>query len=60
MRRLILLAYLIPSAALADRGALSLDGGVILSAARVPPAIGTADSTFGTIGGATIGAGFCG
>jgi hypothetical protein len=56
MRRLLLLALLLPGAARADRGALSLDGGVILSAARVPPAIGTADSTFGTIGGATIGA----
>lgn len=60
MRSLFLLLALttasVPTFAVADRGALSIEGGGVLSAARVPPGIGTGESVFGTLGGATLGA----
>ena len=60
MRRLFLLlsvaAVALPSVTLADRGALSLEGGGILSAARVAPGVGAGESVFGTLGGAILGA----
>jgi hypothetical protein len=46
---------LAPERALADRGALSLEGGGIVSAARLPPPVGTGDSVSGTMGGALLG-----
>jgi hypothetical protein len=46
----------LPSAAWADRGATSLEGGAILSGAWVAPGVGTGDSVFGTLGGGSIGA----
>ena len=60
MRRLLtgLVAVLMIGFALparADRGAFSLEGGGIVSAARVPPGMGTGESVFGTMGGATLG-----
>ena len=45
----------LPTVALGDRGALSLEAGGVLSAARVPPGVGTGESVFGTLGGATLG-----
>jgi hypothetical protein len=44
-----------PLFARADRGAFSVEGGALLSAARVPPGIGTGDSVFGTLGGGILG-----
>lgn len=60
MRSLFLLLAVttasLPTVALGDRGAVSLEAGGILSASRVPPGIGTGESVFGTLGGATVGA----
>ncbi len=46
---------LLPVVASADRGALSVDAGPVVSALRSPPAIGTGDAVFGTLGGAAFG-----
>ena len=59
MRTLFLLLIIttgsLPATALADRGAVSIEGGGIVSAARIPPPVGTGDSVFGTMGGAALG-----
>ena len=60
MRRLLtglsaLLAFGFALPARADRGGFTLEGGGIVSAARVPPGMGTGESVFGTMGGATLG-----
>jgi hypothetical protein len=51
-----LLAIAAPFATQADRGAFSVDAGAVLSAARVPPGVGSGDSVFGSLAGATLGA----
>jgi hypothetical protein len=50
-----LLTIAMPQAAFADRGALSLDAGAVVSAARVPPGAGSGDPVFGSLAGATVG-----
>lgn len=49
-------ATLLPGTSFADRGALSIDGGAVLSVASVRPGVGAGDSVLGTLGGATAGA----
>jgi len=51
-----MLMIAMPVAALGDRGAFSVDGGGVLSAARVPPGVGNGDSVFGSVAGVTLGA----
>ena len=51
-----MLMIAMPVAALGDRGAFSVDGGAVLSAARVPPGVGNGDSVFGSVAGVTLGA----
>lgn len=51
----ILLASFAPASARADRGAFTLDGGFVLSAAQVNPGVGKGDSVMGTNGGAALG-----
>jgi hypothetical protein len=45
----------VPTSARSDRGAFSVDGGVVLSAARVPAGIGIGAAVVGTFGGAGLG-----
>jgi hypothetical protein len=45
----------LPASARSDRGAFSVDGGVVFSAARVPAGIGAGDAVNGTFGGAGLG-----
>jgi hypothetical protein len=45
----------LPGLARADRGAYSVEGGGILTAVRVDPAVGTGGATSGTLGGAILG-----
>ena len=56
-RRLLagLLAAAAPVGTLADRGALSLDGGAVVTGVRVGPAVGEGDSVTGALVGVTIG-----
>ncbi len=49
-------AVSLPGLARADRGATSMEGGAIASGVWVSPPVGTGDSVFGTLGGATLGA----
>jgi hypothetical protein len=51
-----LAATLLPGVPFADRGALSIDGGAVVSVARVRAGVGTGDSVVGTLAGATVGA----
>jgi hypothetical protein len=50
-----LVVIAMPQAALADRGAFSLDAGAVASVARVPPGVGSGDPVFGSLAGATVG-----
>lgn len=49
------LAVIMPLGAFADRGAFTLDAGVVLGGVRAEPAVGTGDSVSGTVAGVTLG-----
>jgi hypothetical protein len=52
----VALLALSPAVSHADRGAISLDGGGLVSGLKTPPPVGTGDSVLGTTAGAVIGA----
>jgi hypothetical protein len=49
-----LVALAVPALTLADRGALSLEGGGLLATVRTDPALGAGDAVTGTVAGATL------
>jgi len=51
----VLAALLAPALATADRGALTLDAGAVLSGSRIPPGAGAGEAVSGTVGGASLG-----
>ncbi len=51
----VLVVVATPFGAQADRGALSLDGGVVVAGVRTGPALGDGDSVTGSVAGLTIG-----
>lgn len=53
-RTLAVLLALAPAAGTADRGALTLEGGGVLSAVQVPPPVGFGDSVRGSLAGVTV------
>jgi len=50
-----LAALLAPAVAFADRGALTLDVGAVLSGSRIPPGAGEGAAVAGTVGGISMG-----
>ena len=48
-------ALLAPALASADRGALTLDAGAVLSGSRIPPGVGKGAAVAGTVGGMSLG-----